>query len=59
MEDDKVVGLGTQGQILGVTKLDVSRCVPLKGIGALSIVAVTGGADSTVEMDSASLLPLI
>jgi hypothetical protein len=54
-----VVGLGTQGQILGVTKLDVSRCVPLKGIGALSIVAVTGGADSTVEMDSASLLPLI
>lgn len=49
---------GTQGQILGVTKLEVWRCVPLHGIGILATVEVMAGADSTEEMDSAAILPL-
>lgn len=48
VEETRVVGVGTQGQMLGVTKLDVSRCVPLQGIGMFSTVEVTGGA-ATVD----------
>lgn len=43
--------------MLGVTKRDVSRCVPLQGRGALvSGVAVTGGAEAT-DLGAAPMLP--
>lgn len=45
MDVEEAVGVGTQGQMLGVTKLDVSRWVPLQGIGMFWTVEVTGGAD--------------
>lgn len=51
--DDPVA---TQGQTLGVTNDEVCLWVPLHGIGTLSTVAVTAGADS-VDLGSASLLP--
>jgi hypothetical protein len=37
--------VATQGQTSGVTKLEVSRWVPLHGTGTLSTVAVIRGAD--------------
>lgn len=49
--------VATQGQTLGGTKDEVSLCVPLHGIGTVSTVAVTAGADS-VDLGSAALLPL-
>lgn len=49
--------LGTQGQTLGISKVEVSRCVPLQGTG-IETVAVTLGADST-DLGPSSLLPLI
>ena len=49
--------VATQGQTLGVTKVEVSRWVPLQGTGALSTVAVISGAD-WVEVGSSALLPL-
>lgn len=55
-EEEKV--LGTQGQTLGISNVDVSRCVPLQGTGMLSTVAVTVGADST-DWGASPLLPLI
>lgn len=50
--------VATQGQTLGVTKDDVSLWVPDQGMGAVSTVAVTAGADAVVA-GSAPLLPLI
>ena len=48
--------VATQGQTSGVTYDDVSKWVPSQGMGGLSTVAVTAGADS-VDAGSASLLP--
>lgn len=48
--------VATQGQMSGVTCDDVSMWVPSQGMGALSTVAVTAGADS-VGAGSAALLP--
>lgn len=50
------VGVATQGQMLGVSKLEVSRCVPDHGIGMFSTVAVTGGAGK-VDLGSLPSLP--
>lgn len=49
--------VATQGQTSGVTKLEVSRWVPLHGTGTLSTVAVMRGAD-WVEVGSSTLFPL-
>jgi hypothetical protein len=48
--------VATQGQTLGVTKLEVSRWVPLHGTGTLSTVAVISGAD-WVDVGSSALFP--
>lgn len=37
--------VATQGQTLGVTKVEVSLCVPLQGMGIPEAVAVIVGAD--------------
>ena len=49
------VELATQGQTLGVTKVEDSRCVPPKGEGAPEETSVTDGAAAAAE--DAALLP--
>lgn len=54
-EDD-----GTQGQMLGVEKLEVSRWVPLKGMGPLlSEVMVGDGAEVATEAEAPSFPPTL
>jgi len=50
--------VATQGQTFGVTKVEVSLCVPLQGIGMSEAVAVILGA-AWVSVGSSARLPLI
>ena len=54
----RIVGaVDTQGQIVGLTKLDVSLWVPLHGIGSSPLEVTVGDAASVATEAVAAMLP--